>query len=192
MTKHVAPVGFLGEKVYQDVYDRTIYYLDIAGILPDHRASGLTRLLARHSLKDTLSNHCETIFVSRTQTMLIAMTDKIKPNNVSIAPLWTKPNSILSESINWFLNTGKISKNNRADSSFEATDSLIHWGAYGEKGSGTSWEDMTTGYDIDWSTRTAKLMSEYLTRHGSSIDEMLTKGHALIISAHIPKNYLTK
>ena len=65
------------------------------------------------------------------------------PSGILLSPFWSSPTDELIESTNWLIKSGQISRNARPDFKFEGKISFINWGAYGFKGDGLIWEDMT-------------------------------------------------
>ena len=185
------PVAFLGEKKVEDPFGRLVYYLDIVGVLPGTRGKGRGSLLGKVALEYEVGNtDKDIVFISRTQNpVLVGMARRMLPEGVDLVPFWTEPGLELIESVNWFEKSGLMSRNSRSDTHFDAYGSFIHWGAYGFKGDGTTWENMIKKYaaEIDWESQAGREMRAYLVKQRSSLEEALIKGHAFIIAAYINK-----
>jgi hypothetical protein len=183
-------VSLVGEKIIDDPYGRRIYYLDLAGTLKIQRGSGLGALLGREALQSEIqSSDKDIVFLSRTQNpMLVALARKILPAGIKLSPFWADAADPVIQSANWTVESGFMSRNNnRQDSRFDANESLIFWGSYGEKGDGSSWEDMTKQLsDLDWNREEGQMMQRYLVQFGSSWNMAKVKGHSFVLGAFIP------
>lgn len=186
------PEALIGEKVFDWADSTKIYYLDILGVVPESRGRGAGGVLGKASLNEVLDSGVgRVIYVSRTQNpMLVGAVRRLLPEGVGLMPFWEKPDDEVKEAVNWLVESGKISRNTRPDSSFNADESFLAWGAYGRVGDGSTWENMLRGYEkeIDWEGEIAMAMSEYLKSLGTSWDEVLVRGHAFVIAATIDKN----
>lgn len=183
-------IGFQGEKIYNDPFGRTVHYIDIVGIVPWLNGKGQGQFLCESSIfKLKQETGKEIILVSRTQNpMLVSMIRKSLPPNAIMYPISAQPTANWIESVNWLVESGEISRNKRPDSRFDARQSLIYWGAYGKHGDGTTWENMIKQFkEIDWNREDGTRIELYLTQNGTSTDEMLSIGHALMIGASTPK-----
>lgn len=187
--KNGIPIAFIGEKTYTDPDNRSIYYLDIAGVDPELEGKGLTKTVCKECIKNYLEKSGkDTVVVSRTQNpMLIGMLKNSLPSGSLFFPFDQVPNEKWKKSVNWLIGTGEISRNERSDSFFDSNQSLIYWGAYGKYGDGTTWENMTKQFDIDWNRSNGIMVKKYLEKNGSTLEEALKKGHALVIGSYIAK-----
>ena len=185
------PTTFVGEKNYSDPFGNNIYYLDTAGTRPDMRGHGLGKTIGKYSLTNFIEDsQSSVVFLTRTQNpQMIAAARGITKDFTDLSPFWAKPSESLITSINWTIQSGLIARSRRPDSHFDANESFIHWGVYGETGDGTTWENMIKQLEgeLDWSTPTAQSTLAYLEEHGSSLTEALGKGHAFILAGEILK-----
>lgn len=186
------PEALIGEKVFDWADSTKIYYLDILGVVPESRGRGAGGVLGKASLNEVLDSGVgRVIYVSRTQNpMLVGAVRRLLPEGVGLMPFWEEPNDVVKRAVNWLVEGGHVSRNTRPDSSFNADESFLAWGAYGRVGDGSTWENMLRGYEneIDWEGEIAMAMSEYLKSLGTSWDEVLVRGHAFVIAAMIDKN----
>lgn len=186
------PEALIGEKVF-DLTDNTkVYYLDILGVVPESRGRGAGGVLGKASLNEVLDSGVgRVIYVSRTQNpMLVGAVRRLLPEGVGLMPFWEEPNDVVKRAVNWLVEGGHVSRNTRPDSSFNADESFLAWGAYGRVGDGSTWENMLRGYEkeIDWDGEVAVAMSGYLESLGTGWEEALVRGHAFVIAAMIDKN----
>lgn len=180
-------LGFWGEKITSDFENRTVYYVDIVGVDRVVRSSGIGKILGKTCLDHRLrTTDRDMIVLTRTQNpMMVAALKGCLPERALLYPFDMKPDEIWVKSVNWLVSSGFISRNARLDSIFDANKNLIHWGAYGVYGDGSTWENMIDGYDVDWTKSTASRMSGYLLENGTNLEEALKKGHAFIVGTHI-------
>jgi len=183
------PNAFIMTREFFCPDDTKIIYIDIAGTLASQRGKNAFARIGKVALDHILetSDHTRPIIVtSRTQNpMLVSGVTKLLSKD-SLIPFFKQVDVDMARYLNWMVNTGKISRNTRSDTSFDAKKSLINWGAYGRTGDGTTWENMIKEYpDINWGTKVGKKMLEYLDKNNSSLEEILTKGHAFIIAAYL-------
>jgi len=184
--------GFMAEKVIEDPFGRIVHYLDIGGVRKKSRSDGLGSLLGKVSLELTMEKYRgrDIVVVGRTQNpMAVGMTKNLLPEGVKLAPFYVDPADELIESINWLVETGFISRNERDDSWFDCSKSMIYWGAYGKRGDGKTWENMTKFFkeEINWDSAVSKKMLEYLNNNDTNLEECLSVGHVFMVGAIIKK-----
>jgi hypothetical protein len=184
--------GFWGEKFTKDDKGRNIYYVDIVGISNNVRSTGIGGALGEMCLYNFLENNRsqDTVILTRTQNpIMVGALKKCLPKYLKLYPFEEDPSLAWVESVNWLVSNGFISRNDRHDTHFDARESLIHWGAYGECGDGSTWENMIENYmgEIDWSKNIPIGMVNYLVRNGTSLEESLTRGHAFIVGGFIDR-----
>lgn len=183
-------VGFWGEKFVTDPEGREVYYADIVGSVPKFRAGGLTSAMGKTCLDDyrkQLSRKSDVAVLTRTQNpLMVGALRRALPEGTALFPFDARPSENWILTVNWLVASGFISRNTRSDTFFDARKSLVHFGAYGLYGDGSTWENMIKEYpDIDWSKTTAKQMLCYLEQNGLTLDECLSKGHAFIVGADL-------
>lgn len=124
------PEALIGEKVFDWADSTKIYYLDILGVVPESRGRGAGGVLGKASLNEVLDSGVgRVIYVSRTQNpMLVGAVRRLLPEGVGLMPFWEKPDDEVKEAVNWLVESGKISRNTRPDSSFNADESFLAWG----------------------------------------------------------------
>ncbi|OGD79885.1 hypothetical protein A2368_03170 [Candidatus Collierbacteria bacterium RIFOXYB1_FULL_49_13] len=184
-------VGFLGSKVVTDEYGRTVFYMDIVGTMPSHQGRGWGKYLGKSSLDHVIGQSgADVVFLTRTQNpMVVAAARSIIPAGATLAPFDGEPNQQTADSINWMVDHGHLSRNNRPDSRFDAHESLIAWGAYGRVGDGSTWEDMTKQFKyLDWNSPAARMIDAYYQAHGTNLEEAKVQGHALVLGSLIKKS----
>jgi len=182
--------AFIASKVIEDNYGRIIHYVDIQGTLLTVSGTGLGKFLGRESLKSTLlSTNKDVILLARTQNPReVGVLKAMLPSGILLSPFWSSPTDELIESTNWLIKSGQISRNARPDFKFEGKTSFINWGAYGFKGDGLTWEDMTKSDPaIRWDLPNGIVMQNYAKLNGTDIKEMLHRGHAFIVGAYIKR-----
>lgn len=183
-------VGFIAEKIIKDPFGKIVHYLDIGGVRKDSRSGGIGKLLSQASLELTMEKYTgkDIVVVGRTQNpMAVGMVKNLLPDGVKLAPFYADPSPDLIQSLNWLVETGYISRNKRKDSRFDGNKSMIYWGAYGERGDGKTWEDMTKFFkgEINWDLAVGKKMLGYLSDNNTDLEECLRVGHAFVIGAII-------
>lgn len=183
-------IGFWGEKFANDPFGRTVYYIDIVGVLSNSRTKGLGGAVGRACLSDYIGHNRrkDIVIVTRTQNpMMVGALKNCLPEETDVFPFVRNPNYEWIQTVNWLVGSGFVSRNSRKDSWFDANRSLIHWGAYGHLGDGSTWENMIAHYmnEIDWSGGVAAKMLTYMHDNGTSLQECLIKGHAFIVGSYI-------
>lgn len=163
-----------------------VLYIDNVAILPEHRNKGIGTGLQAAALTSASQKEPAQFVVARTQnpSEISSLKSALKTDEWSgLSPLWEKPSVRLVAAISELTDSDKICRNPLRLGSFFDRESLIFFGAYGEKGDGTTWEDQTASFLVDWNHPNAQIFVGHINDCGISLNNFLRQGHALMIGA---------